>query len=418
MHTQSLEKTATTPFDPWKWRRDFPVFELKPRGKPLIYLDNAATSQKPRHVIDATSTYYAYQNANVHRGIHYLSEIATALFDGAREKVRRFINAAETHEVVFTSGNTEAINLVAHSYGGAFIREGDEIILSHLEHHSNIVPWQLLCRRTGSKLRIIPIDDRGDIILEEYEKLLGPRTKFVSLVYVSNALGTINPVKEVIRLAHERGVPVLLDAAQAGPHIPIDVQDLDCDFLTLAPHKMLGPTGVGVLYGKTKHLEAMPPFKGGGDMILSVTFDETTYNKLPFKFEAGTPNIAGVIGFGAALDYLTAVGMENIAAYEAHLLAYTMDAVRTVPGLKVYGTANRKAAVVSFVMDCAHPHDIGQVLDGEGVAIRAGHHCTMPLMQRLGVPATARASMTFYNTTDDVDAFVAALHKVNEIFGR
>ncbi|MCH7958683.1 MAG: cysteine desulfurase [Candidatus Hydrogenedentes bacterium] len=398
-------------------KKDFPILAVRPYGKPLVYLDNAATGQKPQCVIDATSTYYAAQNANVHRGIHYLSEIATREYDATREKVRHFFNAAHTHEIVFTSGNTEAINLVAHSFGRAFFGEGDEIILSEMEHHSNIVPWQLLREQIGVVLKIIPVDDRGDLILEEYEKLLSPKTKLVAIVYVSNALGTVNPVEHIIEKAHAQGVPVLLDSAQVAPHMTIDVQALDCDFLTIAPHKMFAPTGIGVLYGKTKHLEAMPPFKGGGDMITSVTFEKTTYNKLPFKFEAGTPNIAGVIGLGAAVDYLEAIGMDRIAAHEAELLAYGTSILESIDGLKMIGTARKKASAMSFTMDAAHPHDIGQLLNEEGIAIRAGHHCTQPLMKRFGVPATARASLALYNTKDDLDALGEALLNVNRVFG-
>ena len=397
-------------------RADFPILNLRPHGKPLVYLDNAATGQKPQQVIDATSAFYASQNSNVHRGIHHLSQLATEKYDAARESMCRFINAPDSREVIFTSGNTEALNLVAQSYGGTFLSEGDEVILSQLEHHSNIVPWQMVCERTGAKLRVVPIDDKGDIVLDEFEKMLGPKTKFVSLIYVSNALGTINPVKKIIELAHAQGVPVLLDSAQAAPHMPIDVQDLDCDFLTIAPHKMCGPTGIGVLYGKTKHLEAMPPFKGGGDMILSVTFEKTTYNRLPFKFEAGTPNIAGVIGLGAAVEYLSAIGMDRVAAYEAELLEYGKKALREVEGLTFIGTAEERTATFSFTLDSAHPHDIGQILDGEGIAHRAGHHCAQPVMKHFGVPATARASMAFYNTTEEIDALVEGLRKVNEVF--
>ena len=398
-------------------KNDFPILAVRPYGKPLVYLDNAATGQKPQCVIDATSAYYASQNANVHRGIHYLSEIATREYEAAREKVRHFFNAAHTHEIVFTSGNTEAINLVAQSFGRAFFSEGDEIILSEMEHHSNIVPWQLLREQIGVVLKIVPVDDRGDLILEEYERMLSPKTKLVTIVYVSNALGTVNPVEHIIERAHAQGVPVLLDSAQVAPHMAIDVQALDCDFLTIAPHKMFAPMGTGVLYGKTKHLEAMPPFKGGGDMITSVTFEKTTYAKPPFKFEAGTPNVAGVIGLGAAVDYLEGIGMDRIAAHEAELLAYGTSILESVDGLKMIGTARRKAGAMSFIMDAAHPHDIGQLLNEEGIAIRAGHHCTQPLMKRFGVPATARASLALYNTKDDLDALGEALRNVNRVFG-
>ena len=411
--------TATThpPIDVARIRQDFPILALRPHGHPLVYLDNAATGQKPAQVIEATRRYYAEQNANVHRGVHYLSQLATDVYEGAREKVCRFINARETHEVIFTSGNTEAINTVAASYGRKNIGAGDEIVITTMEHHSNIVPWQMLCEGTGAVLRVAPVNDAGELIFDEFVKLLGPKTKFVSVVYVSNALGTINPVKKIVEAAHAVGAPVLLDAAQAAPHLAIDVQALDCDFLTLAPHKMCGPTGIGVLYGKSERLEAMPPFKGGGDMILSVTFEKTVYNKLPYKFEAGTPNIAGAVGLGAAVDYLSAIGMDAIRDYEQTLLDYGTPALQTVPGLRLIGTAREKAAVLSFVLDSAHPHDIGQILDGEGVAVRAGHHCTQPLMKRFGVPATARASLSFYNTKEEIDVLVKALHKVNGIFG-
>lgn len=398
-------------------RADFPIFDtVHPHGKPLVYLDNAATSQKPRAVIEAITQYYTSENANVHRGIHYLSQLATEKYDATRDRVQQFFNAPSADNIIFTSGNTDAINLVAHSYVHPFLKEGDEILISGMEHHSNIVPWQIACEATGATLRIAPINDDGEIILEDFEALLSEKTKFVGLVHVSNALGTVNPVKRIIEMAHNVGAVVLLDSAQAGPHLRIDVQDLDCDFLSIAPHKMCGPTGVGALYGKAELLEKMPPFKGGGDMILSVTFEETIYNKVPFKFEAGTPNIAGVVGLGAAIDYLMNIGMDNIAAHEAELLAYGSEALKTVDGLRMIGTAEHKAGVMGFIMDAAHPHDIGQILDGEGVAIRAGHHCAQPVMKHFGIPATARASVALYNTKDDIDALVIALGKVNEMF--
>ena len=398
-------------------RQDFPVLNVRPYGKQLVYLDSAATGQKPQCMIDAISEYYTSQNANVHRGVHYLSEIATREYEAAREKLQKFFNAPDKREIVFTSGNTEAINLVAHSYGREFIGEGDEVIISQMEHHSNIVPWQLLREEKGVVLKVVPVDDNGELVLEEYEKMLSPRTKLVAMVYVSNSLGTINPVEKIIELAHARNVPVLLDSAQVAPHMPIDVQRVDCDFLTIAPHKMFAPTGIGVLYAKMKHLEAMPPFKGGGDMIASVSFDKTIFNTVPFKFEAGTPNIAGVIGLGASVDYLTSVGMDKIAAYESELLAYGTDILESIEGLTMIGTARHKLAVMSFVMDSAHPHDIGQILNDEGIAIRTGHHCTQPLMQRFGVPATARASLALYNTKSELDALGEALHKVDKVFG-
>ncbi|MFP6581040.1 MAG: cysteine desulfurase [Candidatus Hydrogenedentota bacterium] len=410
--------TETTTYPIKSIRADFPVFhEVFPHGKPLVYLDNAATSQKPQQVIDAIAHYYTAENSNVHRGIHYLSQLATEKYDATREKVQRFFNAPSPNNIIFTSGNTEALNLVAHSYGEAFLKEDDEVIISEMEHHSNIVPWQMACERTGATLRIAPINDKGEIILEEFEAMLSEKTKFVGIVYVSNALGTINPVKQITKMAHDVGAVVMLDSAQAAPHLRIDVQDINCDFLSIAPHKMCGPTGIGALYGKAELLEKMPPFKGGGDMILSVTFEKTVYNEVPFKFEAGTPNIAGVIGLGAAIDYMMNIGLDNIAAHEAELLAYGTEQLQTVDGLKFIGTADNKAGVMGFIMDSAHPHDIGQILDGEGIAIRAGHHCAQPVMKHFGIPATARASVALYNTKEDIDALVTALAKVNEMFG-
>ena len=408
----------TSTFDVQTIRKDFPILEkARPHGKSLVYLDNAASNQKPQAVIDAITHYYTHQNSNVHRGIHHLSQVATLHYDAVREKVRDFFNAPSAQEIVFTSGNTDAINLVAQSYGGAFLSEGDEVVITEMEHHSNIVPWQMICEKTGATLRIAPINDDGEVIAEEYETLLNEKTKFVSIVYVSNALGTVNPVKEMTRLAHDAGAAVLLDAAQAVPHMRIDVQDLDCDFLTISPHKMCGPTGIGALYGKAELLDKMPPFKGGGDMILSVTFDETIYNEVPYKFEAGTPNIAGVIGLGAAIDYMMGIGLDQIEAHEAELLAYGTKILQQVDGLRMIGTANHKAGVLGFVLEAAHPHDIGQILDGEGVAIRAGHHCAQPVMKHFGIPATARASLSLYNTKEDLDALVVALGNVNEMFG-
>lgn len=410
--------TQVKTYDVQTIRSDFPILEnVTPHGKPLTYLDNAATSQKPQAVIDAISQYYSSENSNVHRGIHYLSRLATDKYDAVRVKVRDFYNAPSEKNIVFTSGNTDAINLVAQSYGEAFLGEGDEILISGMEHHSNIVPWQIVCEKTGAVLKVAPINDKGEIILEEFEALLSEKTKFVGVVYVSNALGTVNPVKQIVEMAHKVGAVVLLDSAQAAPHLKIDVQDLDCDFLSISPHKMCGPTGIGALYAKAELLEKMPPFKGGGDMILSVTFEKTIYNEVPFKFEAGTPNIAGVIGLGAAIDYMMDIGLDVIAAHESELLAYGTDALRSVPGLQMIGTADVKAGVMGFVMDAAHPHDIGQILDGEGVAIRAGHHCAQPVMKHFGIPATARASIAFYNTKDDIDVLIKALAKVNELFG-
>ena len=408
---------APPPFDGWRIREDFPILTQTVHGKPLVYLDNAATSQKPQIVIDTISRYYATENANVHRGIHALSEMATQAYEGARDTVRRFLNAADTREIIFVRGTTEAINLVAQSYGRTFLTAGDEIVISAMEHHSNIVPWQLLCEQVGARLQVIPFNYNGELLLDEYARLLNERTKFVAVVHVSNALGTINPVTHMIEMAHRRGIPVLLDGAQAVPHLPVNVQELDCDFYAFSGHKVCGPTGIGVLYGKADLLKRMPPYQGGGDMISVVTFEKTHYNTLPYKFEAGTPNIAGVIGLGAAIKYVQALGLDRIAAYEHELLADATEALEEIPGLRIIGTAQEKASVVSFVLDCAHPHDIGTILDREGVAIRAGHHCAMPVMQRFGVPATARASFAFYNTPAEIDALVRAIHTVRKVFG-
>ncbi|HJY83508.1 MAG TPA: cysteine desulfurase [Candidatus Binatia bacterium] len=398
-------------------RKDFPILRQRVRGKPLVYLDNAATSQKPQVVIDTVNRYYSAENANVHRGIHFLSEQATQAYEDARDTVRRFLNAADTREIIFVRGTTEAINLVAQSYGRTFLTADDEIVISAMEHHSNIVPWQILCEQIGARLRIIPFNYSGELLLDEYEKLLNERTKFVAVVHVSNALGTINPIKQIIAMAHRRNVPVLVDGAQAVPHMRVDVQELECDFYAFSGHKLFGPTGIGVLYGKADLLERMPPYQGGGDMISVVTFEKTHYNTLPYKFEAGTPNIAGGIGLGAAIDYVTEIGLEAVAAYEHELLVYATEALSTIKGLRIIGTAKEKASVVSFVLDGVHAHDIGTILDHEGIAIRAGHHCAMPVMQRFGVPATARVSLAFYNTKQEVDALIRALHKVSEVFG-
>jgi len=403
-------------FDVERIRRDFPVLSRLVHGKPLIYLDNAATSQKPQVVIDTLTRYYAEENSNVHRGVHFLSERATQAYEGARANVQRFLNAADAREIIFVRGATEGINLVAQSYGRTHMRAGDEIIISAMEHHSNIVPWQMLCEEKGAVLRVVPINEDGELLLDEYERLLNPRTKFVALGHVSNALGTINPVKQMIEMAHGWGVPVLIDGAQAAPHLPVDVQELDCDFYVFSGHKVLGPTGIGILYGKADLLEEMPPYQGGGDMILSVTFEKTRYNTLPYKFEAGTPHIAGVIGLGAAIDYLRGVGLDRIAAYEQELLAYGTNALSTVPGLRLIGTAKEKAGVLSFVLEGVHAHDLGTILDREGIAIRAGHHCAMPVMQRFGVPATARASLAFYNTRAELEALGRAIPKAIEMF--
>jgi cysteine desulfurase / selenocysteine lyase len=405
-----------TGFDVEKVRQDFPILREQTHGRPLVYFDNAATSQKPQVVIDTLERYYAAENANIHRGVHFLSEQATQAYEAARVKVQRFLSAAEACEVIFVRGATEGINLVAQSYGRTFIQAGDEIIISAIEHHSNIVPWQILCEQVGARLRAIPVNDDGELLLDEYKRLLNARTKFVSLVHVSNALGTINPVKQMIAMAHRRGIPVLIDGAQAAPHLTVDVQELDCDFYVFSGHKVLGPTGIGILYGKANWLERMPPYQGGGDMISSVTFEKTLYNKLPYKFEAGTPHIAGVIGLGAAIDYLSRIGLDKITAYERGLLDYGTEALSAIPGLRLIGTAREKASLLSFVLEGVHAHDIGTILDHEGIAIRAGHHCAMPVMQRFGVSATARASLAFYNTRAEIDVLVGAIYKVMEMF--
>ena len=398
-------------------RADFPILKLKVNGKPLVYFDNAASSQMPQQVMDRLLRYQTAEHANIHRGVHYLSEIATAAYEGARGKVRRFINAGEAREVIFTRGTTDSVNVVMHGYGRAFIGGGDEIIVSQLEHHSNIVPWQMLCEDKGAKLRIIPCNDAGELLLDEYAKLFNGHTRLVAITHVSNALGTINPARQMIATAHHHGVPVLLDGAQAVPHMKVDVQDLDCDFYAFSAHKMCGPTGIGVLYGKASLLEKMKPFEGGGDMILSVTFEKTTYNVIPHKFEAGTPPIAAAIGLGAAIDYLESVGMDRIAAHERDLLVYATDAFSQLNDVRIIGTAEDKAGVLSFAMKGVHPHDVGTILNEEGVAVRTGHHCAQPVMQRFGIPATARASFYLYNTMSEVDALVAGIRKVQKIFG-
>ncbi len=413
----SAARKSGVAFDVRRIRDDFPILQQKVNGKPLVYLDNAATSQKPQAVIDAVRRFYTEDCSNVHRGVHLLSARATQAYEDARVKVQRFIHAAETREIVFTRGTTEAINLVVSAYGRRHVGAGDEVVISTMEHHSNIVPWQMLCEEKGARLRVAPINDRGELLFEEFEKLLNSRTKFVSVVHVSNVLGTINPVREIIEAAHRRNVPVLLDGAQAAPHRKVDVRELDCDFYTLSGHKMFGPTGIGVLYGKAKLLEAMPPYQGGGDMISSVTFEKTIYNALPYKFEAGTPNIDGTIGLGAAVDYINSVGLDNLAAYEHKLLDYATQALSEVPGVRLIGTAREKASVLSFVVEGVHAHDVGTVLDQEGIAVRTGHHCAQPLMERFGVPATVRASLAFYNTKEEIDALAAGIEKVKAIFG-
>jgi cysteine desulfurase/selenocysteine lyase len=399
-----------------KIRQDFPILHQQVHGKPLAYLDNAATAQKPIAVIDAINKYYSHDNSNVHRGIHTLSERATHAYENAREKVRQFINAKENREIIFVRGTTEAINLVAQSYGRSQLKTGDEIIISAMEHHSNIVPWQMLCQQTGAILRVIPINDAGELILEEYQKLLNPRSKILAITHMSNSLGTINPIQQMIKLAHANGTPVLIDGAQAIVHLDIDVQKLDCDFYAFSSHKLFGPTGIGVLYGKANLLENMPPYQGGGDMISQVSFQKTLYREIPYKFEAGTPHIAGVIGLGAAIDYLNKLDHISIHKYEQELLHYATERIKEIPNIRLIGTAKEKSAILSFVLNDVHAHDIGTILDHEGVAVRTGHHCTMPLMERFNVPATVRASLAFYNTQQDIDALIHGLHKVRELF--
>lgn len=403
-------------FDVNRIREDFPILKQRVHGRPLVYLDSAATSQKPQVVIDAINSYYAAQNANVHRGVHYLSQLATREYEDARVKIQRFINAAEMYEIIYTRGTTESINLVAQSYGRKFVHEGDEIIISAMEHHSNIVPWQMLCDGQRAKLRVIPMNDDGELLIEELTRMLNKRVKMVAVAHLSNALGTINPVKRIIELAHSLDIPVLLDGAQAAPHLKVDVRDLDCDFYAFSGHKMLGPTGIGVLYGKSHWLESMPPVMGGGDMIASVTFEKTTYNTLPYKFEAGTPNIEGAIALGAAVDYLNNLGLDSIAAYEHELLDYATEVIGAITGVKIIGTAREKSSVLSFTIEDIHPHDIGTILDQEGIAVRAGHHCAQPVMRRFNVPATARASFAFYNTREEIDALAAGIQKAIEVF--
>jgi cysteine desulfurase/selenocysteine lyase len=404
-------------FDVQRAREDFPILQEQVHGKPLVYLDNAATTQKPRAVIEAEEHFYLAQCSNVHRGVHYLSEEATRAYEDVRVKVQRFLNATEAREIIFVRGTTEAINLVANTYGRKNIQAGDEILITAMEHHSNIVPWQILCEEKGALLRVAPIDDTGELVREEFEKLLNPHTRLVAVAHVSNVLGTINPVAEIIQSAHRWNIPVLLDGAQAAPHLKVDVRALDCDFYAFSGHKLYGPTGIGVLYGKAALLAAMPPYQSGGDMISSVSFAKTVYNVIPYKFEAGTPNIAGTIGLGAAIDYLNGLGLDNLGAYEQELLAYATEALSRLPGLRLIGTAKEKAAVLSFVLDDLHPHDVGTVLDQEGIAVRTGHHCAQPLMDRFGVPATTRASLAFYNTREEIDALVKGIHKVKEILG-
>jgi cysteine desulfurase/selenocysteine lyase len=398
-------------------RADFPILQRSMRGKPLVYLDSAASAQKPAVVIDALARFYSDGYANIHRGVYQLSEEATQLYEGAREKVRALINAGESREIIFARGTTEGINLVANSYGGMAVGEDDEILLTHLEHHSNIVPWQLLAERRGARLNVVPIDDTGDVDMAEFAARLTPRVKIVAVAHVSNALGTVNPIREMIRLAKANGSVVLLDGAQAVPHMRVDVRELDCDFYVFSGHKLYGPTGIGVLYGRAELLEAMPPFQGGGDMIRSVSFEETLYNEIPHKFEAGTPDIAGAVGLAAAIDYLNGIGFEAIEAHGRELLDYGTRLLQDVPGLRLIGTASEKVAVLSFVMDGAHPHDVGTILDREGIAVRAGHHCAQPVMERFGIPATTRASLGVYNRSSDLDTLVAGLIEIRRMFG-
>ena len=415
-----LEKPVSTPttgFDVERIREDFPILQTRVHGNPLVYLDNAATSQKPQAVIDAISDYYSGENANIHRGVHYLSELATRKYEETREKVKDLINAKSTREIIFVRGTTEAVNLVSSTYGRENIKAEDEIIISNMEHHSNIVPWQLLCESTDAKLKVIPINDDGEIIFDEYQKLMSDKTKLVAVVHTSNSLGTINPVKRIIEVAHSHNVPVLLDGAQAVPHQKIDVQELDCDFFAFSSHKFFGPTGVGVLFAKEDLLEKMPPYEGGGEMITSVTFEKTTYNELPHKFEAGTPNIAGVVALGAAIDYVNEVGYENIHEHEDELLKYATEALSSIKSLRIIGTAAKKASVISFTLDNIHPHDMGTILDRRGIAVRTGHHCTQPVMERFNVPATTRASFAFYNTKEEVDRLVEGIHHLLKLFG-
>src|SRR5438270_248234 len=411
-----LQQT-TTGVDVDRIRNDFPILTQPVRGgRPLVYLDNAATTQKPRQVIDRTDRYYTEENANVHRGVHYLSETATDSYEKARTTVKQFINARDEKEIVFTRGTTEGINLVVQSWGRKNIGAGDEIVITAIEHHSNIVPWQLLCEETGAKLRIAPVNDAGEVILDEYAKLLTRRVKIAAFGHASNALGTINPIKRMIKMAHDNGSIVLIDGAQGVPHLTVDVQELDCDFYAFSGHKVYAPTGIGVLYGKESLLNTMPPWQGGGDMILSVSFEKTTYNALPYKFEAGTPNIEGVIGLAAALDYITAIGIENISAHEQELLAYATRRLQEIDGLRIIGTAAHKASVISFTLEGVHPHDIGTILDQDGIAIRTGHHCAQPIMMRYNIPATGRASFGMYNTLEEADVLADGLRKVIEVF--
>jgi cysteine desulfurase / selenocysteine lyase len=421
-HTITMQDTGSTvghpdDLDVEAVRADFPLLRERIHGRPLVYLDNAATSQKPESVIQAIGDYYRHSNANIHRGVHLLAQRATEAYEGTRRKVQSFLHASQAKEIVFVRGATEGINLVAQTYGRDHVGPGDEILITAMEHHSNIVPWQILCEQTGASLSVAPIDDRGELVLEEFERLVGPRTRLVAVTHVSNALGTINPVRWMTHFAHQRNIPVLVDGAQSAPHLPVNVQDIDCDFYVLSGHKLYGPTGIGVLYAKASFLERMPPYQSGGDMIRSVTFAKTLYNDVPHKFEAGTPDIAGVVGLGAAIDYINQIGAVRIAAHEDRLLRYATEQLQATPGVQLVGTAREKTGVLSFVMDQIHPHDIGTVLDQEGIAVRTGHHCAQPVMDRFGVPATVRASFAVYNTRLEVDALVEGIHKVKELLG-
>jgi cysteine desulfurase/selenocysteine lyase len=410
-------QSVPSSYDVHKVRQDFPILHQRVHGKPLVYLDNAATTQKPLAVMEALENYYRQDNSNIHRGVHALSERATEAYEKTRVAAQKFINAAESNEIIFLRGTTEAINLVAQTYGRKNVNAGDEVLITAMEHHSNIVPWQMLCEEKGAKLRVAPINEGGELLLDEFEKLLNRKTKIVAVGHLSNALGTINPIKQIVKMAHALNVPVLVDGAQAAPRMQVDVQDLDCDFYAVSGHKMYAPTGIGFLYGKAQLLEAMPPWQGGGDMIASVTFDKTIYNRLPYKFEAGTPNIADTIGLGAAIEYLTGLGLEQIEEHEADLLVYATREVQKIPGVSIVGTAREKAGVLSLVMEDIHPHDIGTILDSEGVAVRTGHHCAQPVMQRFNIPATVRASFGLYNTREEVDALVRGIQKVREVMG-
>lgn len=416
MNLQSNSEKVGISFDVHKIREDFPILKTKVRGKPLVYFDNAATTQKPRQVIERIKKYYEEENSNVHRGVHFLSEVATREYETARETIRKFINAESSEEIIFTKGTTEAINLIANSFGKTFINENDEIIISEMEHHSNIVPWQLLREERKAIINVIPFDDNGDLILDDFEKVFNERTKLVSIVHVSNSLGTVNPIKKIIEIAHSFAVPVLIDGAQSIMHNKIDVQDLGCDFFVFSGHKIYGPTGIGVLYGKRDLLEQMKPYQGGGDMIRSVTFQKTTYNDLPYKFEAGTPNIEGAIGLMASIEYLNGIGIDQIASYENELLNYATEKISQIPQVKIIGTAKEKGPIISFVLENIHPHDIGTILDYEGIALRTGHHCTQPVMEHFKIPATTRASFSFYNTKEEIDLLIQGIQKVIKVF--